>query len=180
MAKSETLEDRITKIEDRLEIYNLIAAHPPSADTGADYFASTVYLEDGVFDRGDLHGAVGNKAIGAFMLTPGHQQAIQGGLAHFCGLPHIILDGDDAYVTSYLQLISPDSKGEERELVNHGVSTGFRIHRVLANRWTLKRTPEGWRIKSRQLRPLDGSKPARDLLEKALESFRPTLEGTSA
>ena len=29
-----TLEDRVRAIEDRLEIYNLIASHPPSADTG--------------------------------------------------------------------------------------------------------------------------------------------------
>src|SRR5436190_1407147 len=31
-----TLEDRIRAIEDRLEIYNLIASHPPSADTAPD------------------------------------------------------------------------------------------------------------------------------------------------
>jgi hypothetical protein len=30
-----TLEQRLRAIEDRLEIYNLIATHPPSADTGA-------------------------------------------------------------------------------------------------------------------------------------------------
>ena len=30
-----TLEQRVREIEDRLEIYNLIASHPPSADTGA-------------------------------------------------------------------------------------------------------------------------------------------------
>ena len=46
------LERRIRAIEDRLEIYNLIASHPPSADTGADYYAEAVYTEDGVFDRG--------------------------------------------------------------------------------------------------------------------------------
>jgi len=53
----ENLEQRIRAIEDRLEIYNLIAGHPPSADTGADYYAEAVYTEDGVFDRGaDLSG----------------------------------------------------------------------------------------------------------------------------
>src|SRR5580704_6885557 len=77
-------------IEDRLEIYNLIAGHPPSADTGADYYAEAVYTEDGVFDRGaDLSGASGNKAIAANLKSPGHQAAIAGGLAHFTGLPHI-------------------------------------------------------------------------------------------
>ena len=33
-----SIEDRLRAIEDRLEIYNLIASHPPSANTGADYF----------------------------------------------------------------------------------------------------------------------------------------------
>lgn len=171
---NKTLEARLRKIEDRLEIYNLIASHPPSADTGADYYTSAVYTEDSVFDRGeDLDGAVGNEAIGAFTLSPGHQEAIHGGLAHFAGLPHIKLDGDAAYVTSYVQIIHPDALGEDRELPNHGVSTGFRIHRVVANRWALTRTPEGWKIKSRKLRPLDGSAPAREILERALESYRP-------
>jgi hypothetical protein len=166
-------DERLRDIEDRLEIYNLIASHPPSADTGADYYTSAVYTEDGVFDRGEgLSGAVGNDAIAAITQTPGHQQAIQGGLAHFSGLPHIVLDGDAAYVTSYLQILTPDAQGDDRELPNHGFSKGFRIHRVVANRWTLARTPEGWKIRSRKLRPLDGSAPARDILQQALAGYR--------
>ncbi len=99
--------------------------------------------------------------------------AARRGSAHFAGLPHIELDGDSAFITSYLQLIHPDAGGEERELPNHGVSTGYRIHRVLANRWELVRTPGGWKIKSRKLRPLDGSQPARDILAGALARHRP-------
>lgn len=176
MDRSETgtLEARLRDIEDRLEIYNLIASHPPSADTGADYYTRAVYAEDGSFDRGEgLTGATGNEAIAAMTQTEGHQRAIQGGLAHFAGLPHIVLDGDRASVTSYLLLLHPDTLGEDRELPNHGYSTGFRIHRVAANRWTLARTPDGWRIESRKLRPLDGSPPAREILEAALAAYRP-------
>ena len=170
-----SLDARLRDIEDRLEIYNLIASHPPSADTGADYYTRVVYAEDGSFDRGEgLDSAVGNEAIAAMTQTPGHQRAIQGGLAHFAGLPHIAIDGDAAYVTSYLLLLHPDSAGEVRELPNHGNSSGFRIHRVAANRWTLARTPEGWKIKSRKLRPLDGSQPAREILGEALAGYRPT------
>ncbi|MCY3824945.1 MAG: hypothetical protein OXG62_13885 [Nitrospinae bacterium] len=62
---------------------------------------------------------------------------------------------------------------ETRELPNHGVLTGYRIHRVLANRWELTRASGGWKIKSRKLRPLDGSAPARDILANALASHRP-------
>ena len=170
-----SLGARLQDIEDRLEIYNLIASHPPSADTGADYYTRVVYTEDGSFDRGEgLDSAVGNEAIAAMTQTPGHQRAIQEGLAHFAGLPHIVLDGDAAYVTSYLLLLHPDALGDVRELPNHGESPGFRIHRVAANRWTLTRTPEGWKIVSRKLRPLDGSEPARDILQQALAGYRST------
>ena len=41
------LEHRLRAIEDRLAIYNLIASHPPSADTGARAHAEAVYVEDG-------------------------------------------------------------------------------------------------------------------------------------
>ena len=127
MAKQQTsLEQRLRAIEDRLEIYNLIAGHPPSADTGAAAYAEAVYSEDGVFDRGPgLSGAIGNKEIAANLKSPGHQAAIAGGLAHFTGLPHIAIDGDRAVVISYLQILTPRKSGEEVEVPNHGASRGY-------------------------------------------------------
>ncbi|NPT59287.1 nuclear transport factor 2 family protein [Paraburkholderia elongata] len=167
------LEQRLRAIEDQLEIYRLIASHPPSADTGADFYTRQVYTADGVFDLGDeLEGARGNLAVAAITKTPGHQQAIASGLIHFTGLPIIELEGDTAYVTSYLQIITPDSHGEPRELPNHGVTNGFRIHGVWANRWSLVRTSEGWKINNRSLRLLDGSSAGREILEKALERYQ--------
>jgi SnoaL-like domain len=166
---SPTLEQRLRAIEDRLEIYNLIASHPPSADTGASAYAEAVYAEDGVFDRGpDLSGATGNKAIAASLKSDGHQAAIAGGIAHFTGLPHIALDGDRAVVTSYLQILTPKHSGEPVAVPNHGSSRGYHIHRVLTNRWELIRTPSGWKIKRRTLRLVDGSEPAREILRGAL------------
>src|SRR5438105_15538913 len=47
-----TPEQRLRLIEDRFEIYNRIASHPPSADTGAGNYTASVWTEDGVFDRG--------------------------------------------------------------------------------------------------------------------------------
>ena len=176
MSKKPTPEDRLRAIEDRLEIYNLIASHPPSADTAADYYTRAVYAEDGVFDRDPHPGGNGNEAIAAMVRSPAHHAAISGGLAHFCGLPFIELDGDRAVVTSYLQILMPDPNGVPVELSNHGTSKGFRIHRVAANRWELARTPEGWKIKRRTLRPLDGSEPARKLLRQALTAFAPAAE----
>jgi hypothetical protein len=168
-----TIEDRIRAVEDRLEILNLIASHPPSADTGADYFTRSVYTDDGVIDLGGGKGATGNEQIAVMVKQPGHQAAIAGGLAHFAGLPRIEIDGDSAVVTSYLQILTPHPTAEPHEVPNHGVSKGFRIHRVGVNRWELVRGPSGWRIKRRTLRPLDGSEPARDILRRALQSYEP-------
>ena len=102
------------------------------------------------------------------MLSPAHQAAIAGGIAHFTGLPHVAISGDSAIVTSYLQVIVPQTQGDPVAVPNHGSSKGFRIHRVTANRWELLRTPQGWKIKQRTLRQLDGSEPARDILRQAI------------
>ena len=166
-----TLEDRLRAIEDRLEIYNLIASHPPSADTGADYFIRAIYAEDGVIDLAGGKSASGNEAAAAMVLTPGHQAAIKGGLAHFASLPRIEIDGDEATVTSYLQILAPHPTAEPVEVPDHGTSRGCRVHRVGANRWELVRTAKGWKIKRRTLRPLDGSEGARQLLRRALEAY---------
>jgi len=40
--EAKTLEERLRLIEDRFEIYNLIASHPPSADTGASNYTASV------------------------------------------------------------------------------------------------------------------------------------------
>jgi len=70
--------------------------------------------------------------------------------------------------TSYLQIISPDRQAAPRELSGHGVSSGFRIHRVGANRWELKRDKNGWKVTRRTLRPLDGTDDARALLRQGI------------
>ena len=138
-----TLEDRIRDIEDRLEIYNLIASHPPSADTGADFYARAVYADDGIFDRGDKPGGRSRDEYEELMISAEHTAALEGGLGHFTGLPYIELDGDRAFVTSYLQILTPDAQREPVPVPNHGASKGFRIHRLAANRWELEAHGEG-------------------------------------
>jgi hypothetical protein len=170
---SRTIEDRLRAVEDRLEILNLIASHPPSADTGADYYTRVAYVDDGELDLGRGKAMTGNEAIAAVTRTPAHQAAIAGGLAHFAGLPRIELDGDRAAVTSYLQILTPHPTEAPHEVPNHGVSNGFRIHRVAVNRWELVRTAAGWKIKRRTVRTVDGSEPPRELLRGALKAFEP-------
>jgi hypothetical protein len=165
------LEARMRAIEDRLEILNLIASHPPSADTGADFYARAVYAEDGVFDRGDVAGGISVDGYAELMNRQAHKDAIKGGLGHFCGLPYVEIDGDRATVTSYLQILTP-AQGEPVEVPNHGASKGFRIHRLAANRWDLARIDGRWRIKRRTVRSLDGTPGAQEILLGALGKFK--------
>lgn len=170
---SENLPDTQTRlriIEDKLAIYELIASHPPSADTGNSSYTRSIYKSDGVFDRGPtLDGAKGAEDIAAFIERPQHAEAIAGGLAHFAGLPLIDLDGDRAVVTSYLQIIQLDRQGEPRMLPNHGISTGYRIHRAVVNRWELERIDGRWKVARRTLLPVDGSDAHQGLLRQALD-----------
>ena len=164
-----SLEDRIRAIEDRLEIYNLIASHPPSADTGGSEHIAACWVEDGVFDRGEtLSSPRGRDTLAKQVQSAEHQAAIAGGLAHFTGLPHVAIDGDTAIVTSYLQILVPQTHGDPVAVPNHGIGKGFRVHRMTANRWELVRTAQGWKFKHRTLRQLDGSEPARKILRGAL------------
>ncbi len=168
MSTHDSIEERLRAVEDKLAIYHLIASHPPAADTGTDRYYREAFAADGEVDLGGGKGATGNEAIAAIVKTPEHQAAIAGGLCHFAGLPRVEVDGDTAVATSYLQIITPDRQATPRELSGHGTSTGFRIHRVGANRWELKRGKNGWTVTRRTLRPLDGNDEARALLRRAI------------
>ena len=162
-----TLEDRLRAVEDKLAIYHLIASHPPAADTGTESYYLNAFAEDGVIDLGTKT-ATGNDKVGAVVKTPEHQAAIAGGLCHFAGLPRVSLNGDTAVAISYLQVLCPNREAKPVELSGHGISSGYRIHRLGVNRWDLKRTDDGWKVTRRAYRMLDGSEDARTLLRDAI------------
>src|SRR5205814_3624758 len=117
-----TLEERVRLIEDRFAIYDLIARHPPSADTGAGEFVA----EDGVFDRGaEFPRPSGRAAIAAGSANPEHHRAIEEGIAHFAGLPYVRVDGDRAVAVSYRQILVPDRGGPLLEVPHRGSSGGL-------------------------------------------------------
>jgi hypothetical protein len=169
--QSATLDDRLRAVEDRLAIYHLIASHPPAADTGTESYYRDAFAADGTIDLGTKI-ATGNETIGAVVRTPEHQAAIAGGLCHFAGLPCVELNGDTAVAISYLQVIAPNREAKPVELSGHGLSSGYRIHRLGANRWDLKRTPDGWKVTRRTYRMLDGSKEGPEMLRQAVGKSR--------
>jgi hypothetical protein len=165
---NDTLEDRLRAVEDKLAIFHLIASHPPAADTGSDGYYRDAFMPDAVVDLGGGKAATGNEAIAAVVKRPEHQAAIAGGLCHFAGLPRVELDGDSAVAISYLQVLAPAREAKPVDLSGHGLSRGYRIHRLGANRWDLKRTKDGWKVTRRAYRMLDGTEDARELLRKAV------------
>ena len=164
---SKTLEDRLRAVEDRLAIFHLIASHPPAADTGDDGYYRDAFAPDAVIDLGTKT-ATGNEAIASVVKTPDHQGAIAAGLCHFAGLPRVELDGDTAVAISYLQVLTPNKDAKPQDLSGHGASSGYRIHRLGANRWDLKRTQNGWKVVRRAYRMLDGSDGAPAMLRDAV------------
>jgi hypothetical protein len=121
-----SMEDRVRAIEDRLEIYNLIASHPASADTASHAYIRSIFVEDAVLDLGGAKTARGHQAISEMPQRPEHHQAIKAGLAHFAGLPHVTIDGDRAVATSYLQILAAHPSAEPIEVPAHGASRGYR------------------------------------------------------
>jgi hypothetical protein len=164
---SSTLEDRLRAVEDRLAIFQLIASHPPAADTGNDGYYRDAFAADAVIDLGTKT-ATGNEAIAAVVKTPEHRGAIAAGLCHFAGLPRVELDGDSAVAISYLQVLTPNKDARPVELSGHGASSGYRIHRLGANRWDFKRTATGWKVVRRAYRMLDGNQEAPAMLREAI------------
>src|SRR5260370_38639052 len=124
MSLHRSLEDRISAIGDRLEIYNLIASHPPSADTAGNDHIAASWVEDGVFDRGEnLSSPRGRESIANQELSLDHQAATERGLAHFTSLPHAEIDGGAATDTSSLHILVPQTRADLIDAANPTTST---------------------------------------------------------
>ena len=163
MGTPDALEDRLRAVEDTLAIYHLIASHPPAADTGTDRYYRDAFTSDGQIDLGGGKGATGHEAIAGIVSTRQRLPVVS-----------VILPDCRAWssmaIPRWQRLICRSSRPigmVRRELSGHGTSTGFRIHRVGANRWELKREKDGWKVTRRTLRPLDGGDDAQALLRQA-------------
>lgn len=146
------LEERLRVLEDRLEIYDLIASYGPLVDAGDAEATAALWTEDGSYDV-DTGQYEGQDGIAAMVASDGHQRLIGSGCAHLTGLPRISLDADSATAVSHSQLVVRRADGR-----------GFEVLRATAHRWELVRTPDGWRIARRTARLLDGAEDARLLL----------------
>lgn len=165
------LADRLTKLEDRLAILNLLAGSAHSSDVAADTFWHDMFTPEAVMDRGGgTPNDVGRDAIVAIVQGDGQREAIAAGMAHLAMLPTITLDGDRASAIGYLLITVPDANARPIVLPGKGTSPGIGVYQVTVNRWELARTTEGWQVTRRIVRPLS-AEDARPILARGLQDF---------
>jgi hypothetical protein len=165
MADAKTLEQRIQALEDHIEIMNFVIGYSTSVDSQSPDNRERFWLPDATVDMGQ-----GPKPYETMMQTlySEHFKTAQAqGIGHFTGPPHIVINGDEAVATAYFQILAADDR--PFELAAHGPSKGFRVWRLTVNRWELKRTPKGWRVKNRTLRAFDNP-ASREVLRQTLNA----------
>lgn len=147
----ETLAARLRVLEDREAIRDLIASYGPLADAGQAAALAALWAEDGIYEVVGFAQAQGHAAIAALIEGETHRALMADGCAHLLGPVAVEVDGNVATARGHSVVF------------RHGPA-GFAPYRVAANRWTLARRTEGWRVVHRRNALLDGNEAARILL----------------
>ena len=144
------LEQRLARLEDERDIVALVASYGPLVDAGRADEVASMWTEDGIYDVDEVY--MGDQAAIHDMVTgEAHQGLIHGGATHFLGPAHVSVTGDTARAVCH-SILLVHRKGRY-----YPVRSG-------ANLFHLVRTGEGWRVKRRTTRALDGSGESRALL----------------
>lgn len=158
----DALERRLASLEAREEIRNLIATYGPLADSGQAEAVAALWTADGEYEVVGFARARGRDAIAGLINGPTHQALMAQGCAHVLAPVTVSVDGDRATAIGHsVVLRSSEARGESAA---ESTGSGFEVYRVSANRWTLARTSEGWRVVHRANAMLDGNEAARLLM----------------
>ncbi|MFD4184087.1 nuclear transport factor 2 family protein, partial [Rhodococcus sp. NPDC058514] len=147
----QALADRITTLEDRIAILELMASYGPAIDSGSVEAVTRVWTEDGIYDV-DTGIMRGHAEISAMVRSQAHQSWIMGGCGHILEPGYVTIDGDTAVATCKSQLI-----------INNPDAGGFTVLRVTANRWEMKKIDGQWKCTGRPRRVRDGRASARGM-----------------
>jgi SnoaL-like domain len=150
----ERLEARLRAAEDQLEIIRLLNTYGPAVDSGSAEAAAKLWTGDGVYDAGGVTRFTPEALITMYKDT-GHQGLVHAGVSHLTATPRIEVNGDEAEAVAYSFVVL--RRGEE-----------WFIMRGAINHWQLVRTPDGWRIRERFNRVLDGSPESHEVMRRAL------------
>ena len=150
-----SLEARVRHLEDEADVLRLVFSWGPAVDSGSAEGAGELWDDSGVLES-DLSRLEGPPEVVAMVQSEGQQSLIRQGCAHVQSAPLVMIQGDDAVVTTYSQ-------------VYVHVEEGHRVWRVSANRWECRRTDAGWKLTRRVNRVIDGSPAPRELLVQAID-----------
>lgn len=154
MAESiDTLDARLTRLEDHQSIETLIASYGPAVDTLDAMGIKSLWANDGSYGIGPELVLSGAGEIGGIAGMDQHRGYVRNGCAHILSRHRIAIDGNEAVAQGYSLVMM------------HDKTTGrWQVERCSANRWTLRKGPKGWQTIHRQADLLDGSDTARALL----------------
>lgn len=152
MPEATDFSARLTALEDREAVRELIARYGPLADAGDAQALAELWTEDGEYVVTGFATARGHAEIAALIEGPVHRQFMADGCAHLLGPAAVTVAGDVATARCH-------------SLVLRHEEGSFVVHRVSANRWSFRRTAKGWRAVRRENALLDGAQAARALLQ---------------
>ena len=154
------LEKRLQVAEDHLEILNLISAYGPLADSCSVDAAAAQWVPGGGYNYTKMDGTTvrleAPEPLGDLWRQDGHVQLTKTGSAQLAGTPKIAVKGDEADAVGYSVVVLRE--GER-----------WFVWRAAVNHWTLVRTAEGWRVKEKFNRTLDGSDASHEVMKRIME-----------
>lgn len=148
------LETRLRAAEDQLEIIRLLNTYGPAVDSGSAEAAIGLWTQDGIYDAGGVTRFTPEALVKMYNDT-GHQGLVHTGSSHLTATPRIEVNGDEAEAVAYSFVVV--KRDDE-----------FYIMRGAINHWHLVRTAQGWRIKERLNRVLDGTPESHEVMRRAL------------
>lgn len=149
-----TCSDRLTAIEDHIEIQQILAGAAMSADVASEEYWRNMFTEDAVLDRKAGARDVGRDAILGIIRGKEQHAAIDHGMAHLASLPYITIEGDRATAIGYLLVVVRDEQARAVDLPGKASTLRLSIYHLSVNQWDFVRTEDGWKIANRTVRPL--------------------------
>ncbi|MEX0407481.1 nuclear transport factor 2 family protein [Aquibium sp. LZ166] len=159
---TKSVEERLDRIEDYIEIMQLICAYGPAADATHWELIKQIWAEDCVYEIGGLGNYEGHDGLHKAFYGEFHQDLMRTGSGHVSSMPHVVIDGDRASATHHGTLFKQ-------------IDGNFPVIRLIASRWELERRESGWVVVRRTNELMQENPRARELLARVMEGPAPRV-----
>jgi hypothetical protein len=144
------IETRLRKVEDQLEIIQLISRYGIATDSANWPALEQVWAKDAAYRIADIGNFEGHEGLQKLVSGDYGQELVKFGCAHVASIPYIVVDGDKAVATNHgILLRHLDGK--------------FFVERITATRWEFERVDGRWLAKLRLNEILKENERARAL-----------------